>query len=44
MFFIHQSIDNGIFEKILGALTTKEAWDIMEKCYKGDEKIKKVRL
>ena len=44
LFFLHQSIDSGIFEKIFGASIVKEAWDILDKRCKRVEKIKKVRF
>ena len=32
------------FEKIAGVATSKEAWQILEKCNEGVEQLKKVRL
>lgn len=37
-------MDSGNFEKISCAVTTKEAWDILDKVYAGAEKVKRVRL
>ncbi|XP_019460169.1 PREDICTED: uncharacterized protein LOC109359930 [Lupinus angustifolius] len=36
--------DHSNFEKISAASSSKEAWDILEKCYAGGRKVKKVRL
>ena len=44
LFFIDQTVDSGIFEKIARASIAKEAWEILDKSYKGVKKIKKVRL
>lgn len=43
-FFIHQGLNDEVFEKIAGATTTKQAWDILLTTYKGAERVKKVRL
>ncbi|XP_019425150.1 PREDICTED: uncharacterized protein LOC109334032 [Lupinus angustifolius] len=37
-------IDPSNFEKISAASSSKKAWDILEKCYAGGRKVKKVRL
>ncbi|XP_019439046.1 PREDICTED: uncharacterized protein LOC109344747 [Lupinus angustifolius] len=44
LFMIHQCVDESNFEKISSAKTAKEAWENLEKCYAGAEKVKKVRL
>ncbi|XP_019455105.1 PREDICTED: uncharacterized protein LOC109356199 [Lupinus angustifolius] len=44
LFLLHQCVDGGNFEKIVGAKTTKEVWDSLEKSHKGVDKIKKVKL
>ena len=44
LFFIHQSVDCNNFENITSARTTKKAQEILEKCYQGAKKIKKMRL
>ncbi|XP_019432821.1 PREDICTED: uncharacterized protein LOC109339761 [Lupinus angustifolius] len=41
---IHQHVDESNFEKISNAKIAKEAWDSLEKCYVGAEKVKKVKL
>ena len=37
-------MDEIVFEKISSATTAKEAWDMLQKSYKGDENVKSVRL
>ena len=44
VWFIHQSVDEVNFHKISKASSSKQAWDILEKCYAGGDKIKKVKL
>ncbi|XP_019414638.1 PREDICTED: uncharacterized protein LOC109326409 [Lupinus angustifolius] len=41
---IHQCVDDSNFEKIAQSSTSKEAWDILGRCYAGAEKVKKVKL
>lgn len=41
--YILVSLDDSIFPKIIGANTTKEAWDILNLAYKGNDKVKTVR-
>ncbi|TXG50951.1 hypothetical protein EZV62_023475 [Acer yangbiense] len=43
-FFINQSLDPVIFEKIAYTTSAKRAWDVLMNIYKGVEKVKKVRL
>ncbi|KAK0576845.1 hypothetical protein LWI29_024227 [Acer saccharum] len=43
-FFINQSLDSVIFEKIAHTTSAKRAWDVLMNTYKGVEKVKKVRL
>lgn len=43
LFLIHQCADD-IFENIMHCESVKYAWDILEKVYAGDEKLKKVKL
>ena len=42
--YILVSLDDSIFPKIIGAKTAKEAWDILKLVYKGNDKVKTVRL
>lgn len=44
LFYIHQCVDNKVFEKISEATTAKDAWDILVRCYGGDATVKKVKL
>ncbi|GAU40215.1 hypothetical protein TSUD_397430 [Trifolium subterraneum] len=44
LFLIHQCVDSKVFEKIAYATTSKDAWDILQKSYGGDAKVKKVKL
>ncbi|RDX60315.1 hypothetical protein CR513_61554, partial [Mucuna pruriens] len=38
------NIDSTNFKKISGSSTLKEAWNILNKCYIGANKLKKIRL
>ncbi|XP_019418528.1 PREDICTED: uncharacterized protein LOC109329307 [Lupinus angustifolius] len=44
LFLIHQCVDGANFERIVGAKTTKDAWECLEKSCEGATKIKKVKL
>ncbi|XP_019434413.1 PREDICTED: uncharacterized protein LOC109341068 [Lupinus angustifolius] len=44
IFLIHQCVDHSNFERISAATSSKEAWQILDKCYSGGVKVKKVRL
>lgn len=44
LFLIHQCVDQDNFERVANAESAKEAWDTLEQCYAGDEKLKAVRL
>ena len=44
LFLIYQVVDENIFERISSSDTSKEAWDILHKSYRGEEKVKIVRL
>lgn len=37
LFLLYQSIDDVIFEKISSATTAKEAWEMLQNSYKGEE-------
>jgi dGTP triphosphohydrolase len=41
---MYQAVDESGFEKIAGAKTLKEAWETLEKAYKGANRVKQVRL
>ncbi|XP_077234703.1 uncharacterized protein LOC143876907 [Tasmannia lanceolata] len=44
LFFIYQAVDEVIFERISSVTTAKEAWDTLYTSYKGEDKVKLVRL
>ncbi|GKC43682.1 hypothetical protein Tco_1061404, partial [Tanacetum coccineum] len=44
LYLLFQSVDESGFEKIVGASTAKQAWDMLEKVYKGANRVKQVRL
>ena len=41
---LYRAVDEAIFEKIVGASTSKEAWDLLEKVFKGAVQVKQMRL
>nr|GEY80506.1 retrovirus-related Pol polyprotein from transposon TNT 1-94 [Tanacetum cinerariifolium] len=43
-YLLFQSVDESGFEKIVGASTAKQAWDTLEKGYKGVDRVKQVRI
>jgi len=44
MYALYQAVDDAGLEKLANATTSKEAWEILEKTYKGDDRVKQVRL
>jgi gag-polypeptide of LTR copia-type len=44
LYMLFRAVDESGFEKIAGATTSKEAWDILEKMFKGTDRVKQVRL
>lgn len=44
LYLIYQGIDESRFEKISSVATTKQAWDILQSSYRGNEKIMRVCL
>ena len=44
LYLIHQGTNDETFKQIEGATTTSEPWIILSTNYKGDDKIKRVRL
>ncbi|GKV49915.1 hypothetical protein SLEP1_g56638 [Rubroshorea leprosula] len=42
LYFIHQGVNDEVFEKIQDATTSKQAWDILMTAYKGAKKVKKI--
>ena len=41
---LYRAVDEFGFEKIANVMSSKEAWDILEKAYKGDNRVMQVRL
>jgi len=44
MYALYRAVDDAGLEKLANAMTSKEAWEILEKTYKGDDRVKQVRL
>ena len=44
LYFLFQAVDESGFEKIVGATTSKEAWETLQKVFKGADRVKQVRL
>ncbi|XP_052723895.1 uncharacterized protein LOC128193810 [Vigna angularis] len=44
LYILYRAVDESGFEKIVNAKSSKEAWQILEKVYKGDNRVKQVRL
>ncbi|GJY77958.1 retrovirus-related pol polyprotein from transposon TNT 1-94 [Tanacetum coccineum] len=44
LYLLFQSVDESGFEKIVEATTSKEAWETLEKVYKGADRVKQVWL
>lgn len=44
LYMLFRAVDESGFEKIAEATTSKEAWDILEKVFKGADRVKQVRL
>eukprot|EP00268_Persea_americana_P007560 TRINITY_DN12834_c0_g1_i6.p2 TRINITY_DN12834_c0_g1~~TRINITY_DN12834_c0_g1_i6.p2 ORF type:complete len:298 (+),score=63.45 TRINITY_DN12834_c0_g1_i6:1502-2395(+) len=44
LFFIFQAVDEAVFERISSATSAKQAWDTLHTSYKGEDKVKMVRL
>ena len=44
LYMLFRAVDESGFEKIAGATTSKEAWDTLEKVFKGADRVKQVRL
>jgi len=44
LYVLYLVVDESGFEKIANVMSSKEAWDILEKAYKGNNRVKQVRL
>lgn len=44
LYLVYQSIDKVVFEKISNATTAKGAWEKLQNSYKGNDKVKNIRL
>ncbi|XP_077219066.1 uncharacterized protein LOC143853215 [Tasmannia lanceolata] len=44
LYAILQAVDKSVFEKISAAETAHATWDLLQKSYKGDDRVKRVRL
>ncbi|KAI3734276.1 hypothetical protein L6452_13741 [Arctium lappa] len=44
LFFIYQTVDEVIFERISSSTSSKQAWDMLYRTYRGEERVKVVRL
>ncbi|GAV74127.1 UBN2 domain-containing protein [Cephalotus follicularis] len=44
LYFIHQGVNDEVFEKVIGATSSKLAWDILMTSFKGTDRVKKVKL
>lgn len=44
LYLLFQAVDESGFEKIAGATSAKEAWETLQKVFKGADRVKQVRL
>ncbi|XP_052728767.1 uncharacterized protein LOC128195410 [Vigna angularis] len=44
LYFLYNAVDEYGFEKIINAKSAKEAWEILKVAYKGDTRVKQVRV
>ncbi|KAE8732520.1 Detected protein of unknown function [Hibiscus syriacus] len=44
LYMLFQAVDESDFEKIASATTGKATWDTLQKVFKGDDRVKQVRL
>ena len=44
LFYIQQALDETVFPRIMGASTSKEAWDLLKDEYKGSSQVVTLRL
>ncbi|XP_058217017.1 uncharacterized protein LOC131327914 [Rhododendron vialii] len=41
---IHQGLDDSMFEKVASETTAKKTWEVLQNCFRGVDKVKKIRL
>ncbi|CAI8600638.1 unnamed protein product [Vicia faba] len=44
LYMLFRAVDESVFKKIAGSTMSKEAWDTLEKAFKGEDRVKQVRL
>ena len=44
LYMLFRAVDESTFKKIVGSTTLKEAWDRLEKAFRGEDRVKQVRL
>ena len=44
LYMLFRTVDESGFEKIASSTTSKQAWDTLEKVFKGADRVKQVRL
>jgi gag-polypeptide of LTR copia-type len=44
LYILYQGVDEVGFEKVAEAITSKEVWGILQTAYKGDDRVKQIRL
>lgn len=44
LYILYRAVDESSFEKIVNAMSLREAWQILEKAYRGDNRVKQVRF
>ena len=44
LYFLYNAVDESGFEKIANVASSKEAWDILKVAYRGNDRVRQVRL